>query len=407
MIKVGIYYYSSIRAANGASTVLRNIIEGFSKSKNYSMQLFSIDKNSIENGGRKLQYRYRLVPFLLRKIKELIHKFLFISSMYSVFFSNIYIKLKYFRNARKVLERNYKSIAENDILFFHDIFTSYTFKTLYSRHWNSKKKLIVLHTNGSPLKMLYDYFPKIYWHKRSREFYSKEVVLSVLKDVDRIVLLSNLAMKNFLIEYPQFVDKISIVPNGIRKEIIEIGHYNDGSKFNFVTVGTVCHRKGHDILIQSIIDLSDDERSLFDLQIIGTGKMELKLKEKCISHNIDNVHFLGKKSNVEDFLLKANCFILGSRDEGLPMAIIEALASGLPIISTNVGGIPDLIKEGVNGFLINPNSTEELREAILKILKLTSDERTKMGVESQKYFLNNFTQKIMVKRYANIFGELE
>ena len=85
--------------------------------------------------------------------------------------------------------------------------------------------------------------------------------------------------------------------------------------------------------------------------------------------------------------------MLASRDEGLPMAIIEALSLGLPIISTSVGGIPDLVKDNYNGILIKPNNIVALKDAIISMVNKSSIERSRLGQNSKTLFVQKYTQK--------------
>lgn len=107
-----------------------------------------------------------------------------------------------------------------------------------------------------------------------------------------------------------------------------------------------------------------------DMQLVFVGegvekaKVQIKAKELGIA---DKVFFTGITNEVESFLSKADVFALCSTFEGLPLSILEAYASGLPVISTAVGGVPDILKDGVNGFLVPSNDEKAMENAILKL----------------------------------------
>jgi glycosyltransferase involved in cell wall biosynthesis len=110
----------------------------------------------------------------------------------------------------------------------------------------------------------------------------------------------------------------------------------------------------------------------------------------------------GKALKME-LLSKADIFVFPPREpEGHPWVIIEAMAAGLPIISTDQGAITESVLDGVNGFIAAPNNPEQIAE---KITMLVNDEemRRRMGKESRRFYEENFTEDIMVERLAKVF----
>ena len=89
----------------------------------------------------------------------------------------------------------------------------------------------------------------------------------------------------------------------------------------------------------------------------------------------------------------------------MPIAIIEAMSIGLPIIATNVGGVPDLVIDDFNGILIAPGNVKELKSAILLFNELSFSKKISMGDNSLKLFTDGFTQKKMIEGYKNIFNK--
>ena len=119
---------------------------------------------------------------------------------------------------------------------------------------------------------------------------------------------------------------------------------------------------------------------------------------------VDNITFWGMIPNVEiyKYLAKNNIYILMSQNEGLPISIIEAMRAGLPIISTKVSGIPELVDVGYNGFLLNPDS-KELAELLKKLYEY---DWTQMGANSRKRFENEFTFERMEKDFCDMFDSV-
>lgn len=113
-------------------------------------------------------------------------------------------------------------------------------------------------------------------------------------------------------------------------------------------------------------------RSVFNFRILiaGSGAEETRLREYVKQNGLQsNVEFLGwiTKEQKPSLLVKADVLVLPSYNEGLPIAILEAMSYALPIISTNVGSIAEAVQEGVNGFLIAPGDINALADSMVKL----------------------------------------
>jgi len=106
------------------------------------------------------------------------------------------------------------------------------------------------------------------------------------------------------------------------------------------------------------------------LKIVGDGKLKNEIFELVKKENIDDIEFVGRvpNSKIGEILNTSDIFINPSNKDNMPLSLFEALACGLAVISTNVGGIPDYITDGINGFLIELNNKEQLMNKILYIL---------------------------------------
>jgi glycosyltransferase involved in cell wall biosynthesis len=133
--------------------------------------------------------------------------------------------------------------------------------------------------------------------------------------------------------------------------------------------------------------------------LIGGGADEAMLKQAA--EGLDNVYFTGHVDNVGDYLNLMNLFLYPSRHEGLGSVLLDALAFGLPIVATRVGGIPEIIQDGVNGYLYEPNDT---RSMLSTILRLRDDAKTAaaMGLLNKRA-AEAYTPARMGKRYELIY----
>lgn len=101
---------------------------------------------------------------------------------------------------------------------------------------------------------------------------------------------------------------------------------------------------------------------------------------------------MGNSNQVNDYLTNSDAFILFSKDEGLPISIIEAMRCGLPIISTRIAGIPEMIVEGISGYLVDVDE-QQLSELFEKIL-IDRPDFVKMGEKSRIIYEEKFSQKL-------------
>ena len=162
-------------------------------------------------------------------------------------------------------------------------------------------------------------------------------------------------------------------------------------------LGRLEERKGTFDLIDiadSIIDFDNELKII----LAGDGNLQ-KVKEAIATKKYkDNIILLGwiDKEKREDILKQSLIFTLPSYNEGMPMAILEAMSYGIPVVVSNVGGIPSVVKNEVNGYLITPSDKESLKLSILNLL----EDRQKRKVIS-----NNNYEKII--KYFNLNKNIE
>jgi glycosyltransferase involved in cell wall biosynthesis len=114
---------------------------------------------------------------------------------------------------------------------------------------------------------------------------------------------------------------------------------------------------------------------------------------------------LGHRPDVETVLAALDIFALSSQSEGLPMAVLEAMASGLPVVSTRVGGVDEVVDEGQTGLLVEPKSPESLAHA-LRALAANPARRTKMGAAGRERAERDFSLEAMVGKYERLYWEV-
>jgi glycosyltransferase involved in cell wall biosynthesis len=221
------------------------------------------------------------------------------------------------------------------------------------------------------------------------------------KATDRIVCISRAiyeycAAKSYIKE-----SSLDIIHSAVNAEKYSCGNgmrirkeFNLEGKFVTGISGRLRQEKGHTYLFQALSKIKDQAQDLV-LLAIGDGSMFAELKELAEKLQItDRVIFTGFRKDVPDILASLELFIMPSISEGLGTAVLEAGAAGLPIIASDVGGIPDIIENGVSGILTPPGEPAPLSEAIMTLYN-NRDLAEKYSRKAKEWVTMNFSEKAL------------
>lgn len=246
---------------------------------------------------------------------------------------------------------------------------------------------------------------------RDRLFYP--IIAYLNKHSDKVVVVSNFIRKEwdptceslkFEVIYLPFC-KDKIVKNDIEESEDTLSILEDINGMKIGYVARLSEEKGHTYLIQAL-PIVLEKFPYIKLILAGSGRDENKLKNQVNSLGIDeHIIFLGHINNVFKFLEHIDLFVLPSRSDALPVAIIEAMSVGLPIVATNVGGIPEMIENDKTGILVSPQDSEELANAIIYLLSNPTKAK-EMGLSGKKVALEKFTELEYVKKYKKLYENL-
>lgn len=199
--------------------------------------------------------------------------------------------------------------------------------------------------------------------------------------------------------------KSVIIPNPINDTYL-INRYTGKRKNEIVTVGRLTEQKNHYLLIDSFKEIHNEYPDL-KLKIIGDGNLKDDLINYSKSCNLeDSVIFRGNVEKVKDEIYKSKVFVLSSDYEGMPNALMEAMALGIPCVSTNcpIGGPKFLIENNKNGILVNVNDKNDMIKAIKKILddekfqdKISRNSNASMKQYDTKSIANKWEEFIVAK----------
>ena len=161
--------------------------------------------------------------------------------------------------------------------------------------------------------------------------------------------------------------KITVIPNGIDLPATT-AHSGIAGAPVITTVANLRHGKGHDVLLRAAADvLRRHPAARFNL--VGDGPLRPELQREAQALGIaDRVTFLGHRDDVGEVLRASDVFAFPSLMEAFPNAVMEAMAMALPVVATNVGGIPELVTDGHNGRLVAPGDPAALARALNEVL---------------------------------------
>ena len=233
---------------------------------------------------------------------------------------------------------------------------------------------------------------------RERNFLSRWFERNFFPKADVIVCQSKKAASFFKEKHK---NKTVVIPNPICATAIPPLHEGERTK-RIVGVGRLVEQKNFELLINSFGKLSE-EYTDYKLEIYGAGPLEKKLKQQIVDLNLtDRVFLMGAKKNVMFEIADASLYVMSSNFEGFPNALAEAMATGLPVISTNFPtGVAHEIVKKENGIVVPIKDETALTRAMEKLL---SDKEClkKMSHENKKY-LDIFNEESIVKMWENIF----
>lgn len=171
-------------------------------------------------------------------------------------------------------------------------------------------------------------------------------------------------------------------------------------------MGHLTKQKGVEYLLKATKELKEKKED-FALKIIGDGSERRSLEKSSQDLSIENlVHFIGHKENAWKYMQDLNVLVLPSLWEGLPNVIMEAMAVGVPVVATNVGGVPELIKNGETGFLVEPKNPKTLAEKIEHVLNLPEEERNRVGEKARRVVKEKFSIEKMVNEHEGLYKKL-
>lgn len=266
-------------------------------------------------------------------------------------------------------------------------------KAIFARIAKFFRVPVIFHLHGSEMKAFYERQPSVL----------KKAISRQLQSVDAVVVLSN-AWRDFVISIAP-ASSVHVVPNYVAVPDSS-AEKKDSSTFNVLFLGLLGDRKGIFDLIEAIGKVASSRKGV-KLFVGGNGEID-RVRSEVNRLGLDGcVELLGwiSGSQKDSLLAKADVFVLPSYNEGLPISILEAMSWGVPVISTTVGGIPELVREGCDGFLISPGDVSSLATR-LEMLFDDRELRMKMGRFARQRVVDDYSCEKILPRLASLYSGL-
>lgn len=207
----------------------------------------------------------------------------------------------------------------------------------------------------------------------------------------------------------QIGPKLRAIPNGINlTEYLAPANQQEravqdkDSDLTVVTVAGLNNQKGHEYLVRAIPPVVA-ELPQVRFVFVGDGHLRSSLESLAISLGIENkVEFAGWRTDVPVILRRSDLFVLPSLFEGLPLSLLEAMASGKAVVATDVDGTHDVVIDGTTGFLVPPKDPKTLARKIIDVLRDTQL-REKFGHAGRQRALNYFSSERMIQEYSELY----
>lgn len=229
-------------------------------------------------------------------------------------------------------------------------------------------------------------------------------IISRFSSLKRMIAVSEAVSKQF----PRLKDGVSVVYNGIDLDKFKPKKETEGG--NIIIIGDLMPTKGQDILIKALASLSDID---YKLNIVGSARMGMESYEKSLKDLVksfgleDRIKFLGRREDIDDILPNMKLLVLPATGfEACPMVVLEAMACGVPVIVSDLGGTTEIIKDGYNGYLFHAGDKNDLVDKLNKFFNLSFDKISEMRLNCRKDAELKFNLKDNANKIISVIDDV-
>ncbi|MCQ4803755.1 glycosyltransferase family 4 protein [Holdemanella sp. MSK.7.32] len=266
-------------------------------------------------------------------------------------------------------------VHEADIIVTHHCTIAlHAYYIALAKKFHTKKFVMTIHS-------CFDKETNYSYGSNLKNLFAKICIKYSLKESDKVIFVSEAGRNSYLEEFDIDVYKTTVVYNGV--ELIDTGIntkiFENNDCIQITYIGRLEKIKGVDLLIHAAQKLKDNNIK-FKIWIIGDGSYRDDLEKVSKKLNLVNeIEFMGIKRNIGDYLIDTDIFVYPSVcQEVFGISIVEAMSYGVPCIANNVGGIPEIIKNDINGYVSDEKNSEQIYKCICKYIDLSRDSKVRM-----------------------------
>ncbi len=284
--------------------------------------------------------------------------------------------------------------------FKPDIIHTHLFEAELISRWNINDKATYFTHCHDNMKQLSGLTRHKSIKKNITDLYEKNsIVKKYLTCENNFIAVSEDTKQYFSDVLPKKLAKnIHLLSNAINYKKFQRNNIKKANTLRLINIGSFAANKNQTFLIDVILELKKED-FLCELYLLGEGEEQQKVKNKAIINGLKNdIKFLGNVNDVEEQLWKSHLYLHTSKSESFGLTMLEAMASGVPVISLDAKGNRDYIKDGINGYIIKEEDPKLFSHKIINIIK---DEKlykklSDNGQETAKrYDIKNYTKKLM------------
>ena len=276
---------------------------------------------------------------------------------------------------------------------------------VYPACWAARQKIIVHTVHSIAPGEIHSRF----WRRFQGWAYRRGVLpVSIAQEVTRTFVQEYGRAPT--LEIPNAIPTERYAPDPARRAVWRSQHAVPRDALVFTCVAGLRPQKNHRLLLQAFAQAAPQLPDALLLLVGPPDRLDPAYAEslKALAQELglgQRVRFLGSRADVPDILRASDVFVLSSDYEGNPLSVLEAMAAGLPVVSTAVGGVPELVQHGATGLLVPAGDARALAEAITQLGR-DADQRAAMGHAARQTALERFDVRAMSRAYAALYQQL-
>ncbi|MGJ5813651.1 glycosyltransferase [Paludibaculum fermentans] len=229
---------------------------------------------------------------------------------------------------------------------------------------------------------------------------------------ERTTAICEAAAQSYLESHSAPAAKLMALPNGLDTSLyrpdsearLRLRQELGLTGFTWLAVGRFEKPKNYPLMLRAFVGLAQPDATLV---LCGAGSLEPSIRRQIQELGLEaQVRLLGIREDIPAVMNAADAFVLSSDTEGLPMVILQASATGLPIVATDVGGNREAIQPGETGLLTPPGDQHALTAAMRQVASLSADERAAWGAAARRHTISKYDLQVVADRWEALYSEL-